>query len=361
MKRKITKKNFWAGRKMLVLTIVCAMLLACMSGCGEKQEADVSEMTEKATDAEAEASEKVETNEAEVEENAEQTKEDFFKETVESWLIETGKQGIALAVWNEVDNTMYVIGEGEDYTRKEGDRFFMCVPSFLISFSDYSPCIYEMESSGMSMAEGRPNDNYCEVFFEESTRGKEEIDLRNITCQNGETGDLLFNLLEAGGAKEVISEIPEGCDYYLESSRGVKLLGAHTPEGFEDSGSYSAYLIWNGTDETIGVSADDRYKDIYDGITTEDSFEGIWDVFNGKENVPYTCTIKYTEKGTYDTIYGTARLFEEVTIFEEPDEEPTPMYSEIAIIKIKGEYVHIAITFREKEHDITWVLQQLFE
>lgn len=359
MKRKITKKNFLAGRKMLVLTIVCAMLLACMSGCGEKQEADVSEMTEKATDAEEEASEKVETNEAEVEESAEQTKEDFFKETVEPWLIETGKQGIALAVWNEVDNTMYVIGEGEDYTRKEGDRFFLCTPSIMMRCDVVSSCINETGSTNMTMSEvmdGYDYNYYWEVFYEKAESGINELGL-DVQCKNGETGKIQFNLLEVGGG---ISEIPEGCDYYLESSTGVKLLGANTPEGFEDLRSTPRLLLWIDGDENISVTTSSSHKDIFEGLASNISGENELTV-NGEETT-FSYSEDYSEKGTYDTIYGQAHLYDLVSTEQYSGEEATLMYGEMAILLIKGEYVTINYYFvDEHTHDIVWVLQQLFE
>lgn len=361
MKRKTKKENFLAGRKALVLTIVCAMLLAYMSGCGEKQAADVSETMVKATGAEEKTAEKVETNEADVEESAEQTTEDFFKEMVEPWLIETGKQGIAMAVWNEVDNMMYVIGEGEDYTRKEGDRFFLCTPSKLHEFGSHSSIDSE---TFCSVQVEKLENNYCEFIFAKSEVGVNELSIEEISCVNNETGKICFNLVEDGYVyvKEEIIEVPDGYEYYLKDSAGEKVLGFNLPEDYsvEFVSGAMASLYSNSNTDRIYLSTAPEMQGIYDGLSDTDSFE-----LTDEEGNVETYESTYIEKGTYETLYGIARLYDDTTYAKKVDFECT-LYSQIALIKVNEKYYSISYSYDEADypnpaHDITWVLQQLFE
>lgn len=342
-------------RKAILCVILSGLLVAFLSGCGEKPTAEVEES---AVEESTEQDEEV----VSVDDTAEETEEaevDVFKETVEPWLIETGTQGIQMAVWNEENNTMRVIGEDENYTRVEGDRFFLCTPSFLIGFSTHSSID---SASFCSMQIEEPQDNYCEVTFAKAETGVNELSIEDIGCKDGEAGEVRFNLVEEGYVAEEVITIPDDLEQYLKDGTGENILGFNLPEDYsvEFVSGAMASLYSNSNGDWLYLSTSPEMQDIYEGGTDIKASE-----YTDEEGNVETYNMTYTEMGTYETIYGVASLYEEITEVKKVDFETT-LHSQIALLKVNGKFIEISYAYDSDDypnptHDITWVLQQLFE
>lgn len=314
------KRMAWY-KKMQVLGIMLIFTLT-VTGCNEKN-------TQEEKDS---SSKQLET----LHENDEQPNNDVVTETVEEpksvmeeKLIELGKQGISVVVWNDNTNEEHVIDDGESYERQEGDRFFICSPSMLINIS---------HNIGIEM--GQSSDNYCEFFIGKLTEYT-NVEMK-FGCKNGEEAQIVFFMGEIGMEKPI--EIPEGYEYYLQKQdTGEIFLGLNAPAGYNDTSYSNASREYVNGGNRISIYLYNNLVEVYEGNTDTYEFDMYFDYSGGKENVTVHYINKYTEKGSYDIGYGIAKLYDVYEIWEE-DGIVYEMCFEDAIVKVNSDYVRINYT-----------------
>lgn len=180
------------------------------------------------------------------------------------------------------------------------------------------------------------------------------------------TIDLL--LLELFGQKQPPVEIPDSYQCYLQSHTGVNILGANPPEGYKHSdydsilSEYETILSFSPSDpnslSSISISEYDVMAPIYSGITDVLTWGWVPDT-NEIANYEY-----YTEKGTYETPYGVAKLYD-VKTDTNPALNPyyQTHYTEIALLRLNGSYIQIIYNAETRDiptNNIETILSQLF-
>lgn len=181
------------GFNWLPLVIVAAVLaivifaiiivIAMNSGKKETTQTEVTRVEESSEEVSIEETVEEQTEAETIVEIEESVVEEKEENTLEKRLTELGLEGICVVVWNESTETEHIIAEGENYSKNEGDRFFICTPSFMIGINSET-------NNGDEL--GMPTENYCEISFNESEEPNKV--LLEISCENGEQAKIQFCL-----------------------------------------------------------------------------------------------------------------------------------------------------------------------
>ena len=278
--------NEMSSKKKIAIICCVSMLAFLCAGCGKKETTQpetnqVEETVEEQTEAETEKVEEEVVEETQAEE----------VDPMEEWLTNLGLQGVYVAVWNDSNSTQHIMEEGEMYTKNEGDRFFICTPSFMTEINSSTNNGIEFETS--------TRENYCEIFFNDSDRDN-DIQLA-ITCKNGETGNISFSL--SAPTKEV-----EETGYEWAKSLGYdepKMVVWNDTTGLrKELEEGETYQLCEGDEVALYMTA--NY--LFDSANVDESLvaRGInvavlsWKKIELGDKFDFEITIYHTE--TYDTI-----------------------------------------------------------
>lgn len=139
-------------------------------------------------------------------------------------------------------------------------------------------------------------------------------------------------------------EIPTDREYYLQTDSGENILGMNLIEGFLYDSSTS-----HEDNTYIGFYAPE-YQNHYCTITAY-VYNGIASVYSGttdkvelKSRGEVLFTNYYAEKGTCETIYGTAKLYNESS-------EDNSFENEVAVLRLNGKYIMIHYQERDANYD----------
>lgn len=171
--------------------------------------------------------------------------------------------------------------------------------------------------------------------------------------------DLL--LTDLFSEKQSPVEIPADYEYYLHSYSEEPILGVNTVQGYHYSDSSSPVSVSFSSDtygeSSIHIIEYDTMAPIYCG-TTDTLTSGILPDTGEIANYYY-----YTEKGTFETPYGPAKLFDEKGDINPGTGSTYTSYTEIALLRLNGSYILIKYSEIGSDvptNNIETILSQLF-
>lgn len=220
--------------------VIAVMLVIIMSfgGCGGKTDVSVDNTTTEISESDVLVSDSSATVDADLDINVsleeqeatsdvvsadktEATEAPAIEQTMEEWLNEMGAQGICLALWNESTGTKRLMMEGEEYTKVEGDRIFLCAPSLITKFRVASVNGIEPE---------RLSENCVEIIFADN-KDDDKITVKIIT----EESEFEINYVLKANENYVATQ-----ETQLPGFEWAKKLGYNHPQ----------LVVWNDTTGT---------------------------------------------------------------------------------------------------------------
>lgn len=346
-------------KKRIALLVSVAVAVSLFAGCGKNTVPEVSDtgaVTEESAGEEVEA----ETEEQE-EETDEQVAEEVEKvaegpQTVGQWSMSLDTTEPKLTIWNDVTKEGTIIENEKEYSIDENCMLVICTKegSSTIGTGFLTYDVLDLDSSYSTSI-------YWVIGFAEFPSEPTKVEI-NLVVDEVDYGDYTFYVTTGEAAEREVVEVPEGYEYYLTGGLGKNVLGFNVPEDYSVDFVINAVgsLYCNSNTDTIAMSLANAWKDIYEGVT--DTY--VEETLDEEENVESTTTSTFVAKGTQDTIYGSAHLYDETTYCKYEKYDFT-MHEQVAIIKVNGDYIRISShdgeNYPTSAHDITWVLQQLFE
>ena len=163
------------------------------------------------------------------------------------------------------------------------------------------------------------------------------------------------------GEKKSPIEIPDNYEYYLQSSTGENILGVNLFDDvlYDSSLSNETYIDLYSHEHSINIFEYDAVAPLYIGSTNV--------LTSGyMEDIGEPTTIMYfTEKGSCNTVYGTAKLYDCKTeaYVSLDDDTIWTSYSEVALLRLNGTYIYISYSNIESDsttNNIETILSKLF-
>lgn len=336
----------------IVVVVMITMLMVCLCGCGAQAEVTQIEDSSEENSTLERVEEQTE-SESVAEDNTieEQSLENVPEgpQTVGQWAKSLDLTEPKLTIWNDTTKEGIVLENGKEYVVKEGDQLVVCCNNRLETQMTIYSNIIESDLA---------TESYEKFTFLEVPA--EPTEVKMVLTQGGVEYVFDVFIVSENTSSDKSEEfeyidIPRDYETYLLDGANGKIIGYNIPDNWTEETFVVNYASYNIADtrERIVIEANNYFKEIYEGTITERKIDD--------SDFPMNCS--YTLKGTLNTPYGEAKIFD-VKVVSSIDTTIFETFYEQALLNVNNKIISIQDEYaggEKSQENIENIITQMFD